>query len=345
MPATNSREVRARASLERRALTEAEKSSGYIGAIKGVIPYNSDSEILSKRGRTKPFIEKIAPDAFKRSLAEDKDIMGFAGHTDDPLAALGRIGENITVISDQRSMTWEALVPDTHAGRDMLSLVDKKIIRGTSFEFEVRGTAGEKWEKRDDRLDERTILDAKLIAFNPVAWPAYSDSSLTVELRRRTRHDSADDADAAESRGAYLSANGGGCVDWYDPTITPDTKFAGNALNRATWALNDALEYLRAVEAIASSGSAVKAGALVEYARAEVAASAANAKTLVDWLAANGAEVNSAAVQRAREKIGEAREVTPSQAAPAASPAASLPTNSPDYDRERRARILTLSSQ
>jgi uncharacterized protein len=344
MPAQNStlsREVRARASLERRALTEAEKSAGYIGAIKGVIPYNSDSEILSKRGRPKPFVEKIAPDAFKRSLSEDKDIMGFAGHTDDPLAALGRIGENITVTSDERSMTWEALVPDTQAGRDMLSLVDKKIIRGTSFEFEIRGAAGEKWEKRDDRLDERTILDAKLIAFNPVAWPAYSDSSLTVELRRRSRHDAGEEIDASESRGAYLSANGGGCVDWYDPTITPDTKFAGNALSRATWALTDALEYLRAVEAIATSGSAVKAGALVDYARAEVAASAANAKTLVDWLATNGAEVNPAAVQRARDKLAEARAATPPPAAPAAASA----TQSPDYDRERRARILNLSSQ
>lgn len=182
---TISREVRARASLERRSLTDAEKSKGYIGALYGKIPFNSDSCTLTKRGRAKPFVEQIAPDAFSRSLKEDRDIRAMAGHTDNPLASIGLIGENLTVTTDGESMKWEALVPDTQACADMLVLVDKRIINGTSFEFEVRDSAGEKWDARDANLDQRTILDARLIAFNPVPWPAYSDSSLTVEMRQR----------------------------------------------------------------------------------------------------------------------------------------------------------------
>lgn len=309
-------EIRGRASLERRTLTDAEKAAGYIGAVRGRIPFNSDSQVLTKRGRSKPFVERISPEAFKRSLKEDKDIMASAGHTDDPLSTIGIIGENLTVTADERELTWESLVPDTQAGKDLLLLVDKKILRGTSFEFEVRGAAGEKWEKRDDRLDERTILDARLLEFNPVKWPAYLDTSLTVEMRRRER---ATEAEPADERGTYYRSPG--CpVDYYDPTITADTKYAGIALSRATYALTDSLEYLRAAPA----------GALADYARAEVAAAAANAKTLVDWLAANGAEVNAEAIKRANEKLAEARQADPA-----------LSTQSPPSARETRLRILT----
>jgi len=307
----HAREIRARASIERRDVTEAEKTAGYIAALEGEIPFNADSVILSKRGRARPFVEQIAPDAFKRSITEDKDIMAFAGHTEDTLNAFAKIGENLTITTDGKAMRYRALVPDTRAGSDLIKLVDKKIITGTSFEFEVRDQAGEKWEKRDDRIDQRTILDARLLAVNPVAWPAYTDSSLTVELRRRGVEGESED------RGSYYRPDG--IVDYWDPTVTPDTKFAGNALNRATYALTDALEYLRAAPA----------GLLADYAKAEVAAAAANAKTLIDWLAANGTAVNPAIAARAAEKLAEAR-----QQLPAATPISDSP-------RETGLRIFT----
>lgn len=286
-------EIRGRASLEQRALTETEKTAGYIGAIRGVVPYNSDSEVLHKRGRTKPFIERIAPDAFKRSL-EDQEVMAFAGHTDDPLSSLGRLGENLTVTNDERSLTWEALVPDTAAGRDMLSLVSKKIIRGTSFEFELL-PGGETWETRDAKTDQRTITSAKLLAFNPVAWPAYSDSTLTVDMRSKGRHGAEDDV---EDRGTYYRNDG--IVDYWDPTITVDVKFAGVSLSRSTYAMLDALEYLRAAPE----------GALAAQAKAEVVEATARAKAMIDFLAANGAQVNVVAMDRVKSRLAEARSVT-----------------------------------
>lgn len=297
------REIRARASLEKRTLTDAEKQAGSIGAIHGVIPFNSDSVVLSKRGRAKPFVEQIAPEAFKRSLTEDKDIMANAGHTDDPLAALGRIGENLTVTTTATELRWEALVPDTQAGKDMMSLVDKKIITGTSFEFEVRGAAGEKWERRDDQLDQRTILDARLIAFNPVIWPAYADSSLTVEMRR-----------GHEGRDSYFGSD---CA--YDPTVSDDVAYAIKSLGAEVCELCDALEYLRENPA----------GAHLAYATAEAADAAESITALTAWLAANGATVPPELQARATTATKEARE--------------KLPSTHPDYDRERRFRILQLA--
>ena len=48
MPAPR-KEIRARRGIERRALTDAEKSEGYIGAVRSVIPYNSDSGEIRER--------------------------------------------------------------------------------------------------------------------------------------------------------------------------------------------------------------------------------------------------------------------------------------------------------
>lgn len=177
-------EIRALRSIEQRAVTDEEKAKGFIGALRGRIPYNSDSHRLSKRGRNKQFIERIAPGAFDKSMA-DGEIMVMAGHTDDPLMGLARNGRNLTIKSDENAMEWEALLPDTRAGKDLLHLVEMGIINGTSFEFDVDGPDGEAWDMRDARTDGRVIKRAILRALNPVTWPAYADSSLMVEMRKK----------------------------------------------------------------------------------------------------------------------------------------------------------------
>lgn len=324
-------ELRARASLERRALTAEEKAAGYIGALRGTIPYDADSEVLTQRGRPRPFVERIAPGAFDASLVGRRDIVAAAGHTDDPLASLGRVGANLTLASDARALTWEALVPDTSAGRDLVTLVDKGIITGTSFEFEVDGEAGQKWEARDARTDQRTITSARLVALNPVVWPAYSDSSLTVELRRRCA------PAAGETRGAYLSHDGEPAADWSDPTLSGPVKFATAALHRAIYALADAQEFLRAEAALVAAGQPASDAAIVALAGAEATAAAERAAALVDWVAANGAAVPAAVLDRARARLAEAR--TAAAAAPADAAALELAL------RERRRRRLQFPSR
>lgn len=318
--------------VELRDVSDKERADGFIGVLVGEIPLNSDSEVLTMRGRSRPFVERIARGAFSRSLKEDKDIMGFAGHTDDPLNAFARIGENLSFTESENSIQWRALLPDTQAGRDLKTLAQRKIIRGTSFEFEVIGDAGHKFEKRDDRTDLRTIVEARMLAVNPVAWPAYPESELTVSVRQRARSMAGDER--AEERGNFLNCGGDACLDWWDPSVTPDTKFADWALNRATAALTNCLEYLRAVEVLKTAKPDVTAGALADFARAEAAAAANNAKTLIDWLVANGTAVNPAVLERARTKLAEHRS--------AEKPA---PISQTDHDRERRFRILSLGSR
>lgn len=309
---TTARELRARSSgVELRTVTDEEKADGYIGALVGNIPFNSDSQQLRDRGLNKgqPFIERLAPDAFKRSLEEDKDQMGFAGHTDDPLAAFARAGSNLALTVDDNGLQWRALLPDTQSGRDLKTLTEQRIITGTSFEFTVEDN-GEKWEKRDGK-DVRTITAARLYTVNPVAFPAYPESELTAERSANP---------LASRRGVYVYAD-----EWSDPTLTCDTAFAINMLGQELGELTMALEYLRCAGAAG--------GKLADYAKAEVTESAAAVKTLVDFLAASGAEINPELAGRAQTTITEARQT-------AGEP---VPISQPDDVRERRRRALSVS--
>lgn len=311
------REQRARqGGIELRQVTDQEKAAGYIGALVGEIPFEADSHELRDRSLNKgqPFIERLAPDAFKRSLQEDRDQMGFAGHTDDPLAAFARVGENLTITSSDRGLSWRALIPDTQAGRDLVTLADKKIIRGTSFEFNTNA-GGDTWEKRDGQ-DVRTITSARLYTVNPVAFPAYPGSELTAE-RSLIRK--------AKRRGYYLPDSED--YTYGDETITCDTAFAMASLELELCELECCLEYLRCAGAAA--------GKLADYARGEVTESAEAVKMLVDFIAASGAEINQtpagvSVLDRAAAKITEAR--------------AALTTTSDHADtRERRRRPLSVS--
>lgn len=300
------RETRAyQGGIELRQVTDQEKAAGYIGALVGEIPYKTDSQELRDRGvnRGQPFIERLAPDAFKRSLAEDKDQMGFVGHTDDPLAAFARVGENLTIESSDRGLSWRALIPDTQAGRDIVTLTEKKIIRGTSFEFNVEGQ-GESWEKRDGK-DVRTITSARLYTINPVAFPAYPDSELTSERSLERK---------AKRRGLYAYTDAD-----FDESMTCDARYACDALCDELDELADAIDYLRCVNTPGTSAT----GALKAYAERELKESTEAVAELTAWLAANGSTVNPDFVERANARVTEARAAltpAPRRRLPALSP-------------------------
>lgn len=255
-------EVRGYASLECRALTDAEKNDGYIGVIKGSIPFNADSQVMQRRdksGKSKQFVERIAPDAFKRSLSEDNDIVATAGHAEDPLSAFAIHGKNLTITTSDRSMDWEALVPDTQAGRDLMTLVDMKVIRGTSFEFIPREN-GETWETLANGLEVRTITDARLFEVNPVKWPAYLGTSLTVEMRGRYSN---------ESEYYY----------YQDENQSGPQRFAEGMLSGLTaWMINS-LEFIRDQPD----------SDLAAFAKSHVDSVASQITTLTKWLKDNGA--------------------------------------------------------
>jgi HK97 family phage prohead protease len=289
--------------VEVRALTDAEKADGYIGALTGIIPLNTDSVVLRDRrlNNGQPFVERIAPKAFDGA----SEVMGMAGHTEYTLAAFARQGVNLTLTETATELRWDARIPNTSAGRDLLELGSKGIVRGTSFEFDVG--AEDHWEKRSDGTSVRTVKRGKLSTVNPVIWPAYDDSELSVSMRSRAEQ---------EDRSYYLYQDRD--FTWNDRTVTPDCAYGLAAIGAATCVLAEALRYLREQPA----------GALVDLARAQVVHAAEQIKTLTDFLVANGATINPDALQRATERLTEAR---------ASASAKEFPQPSP---RERQLRAL-----
>ncbi len=285
--------------VEIRALTDAEKSDGYIGALTGHIPLNSDSVVLRDRrlNNGQPFVERIAPKAF----AGAEDVMAMAGHTEDTLAAFARQGVNLTITESATELRWDALIPNTSAGRDLLELGAKKIVRGTSFEFGVGAT--DKWEKRSDGTAVRTVEAGTLLTVNPVIWPAYDESDLTVSMRSRSRR-------------AYYVMQPEDYI-YCDDTASADLGYALASLGGETAELTEALRYLRENPQ----------GAHAAYATQEVADASAAITALTAWLAANGATVPADMQARATKATTEAREKL-------------SPTNQPQGPRDRSLRIL-----
>lgn len=311
-----------RGQVECRSLTDPEKAAGWIGALIGIIPLNTDSVVLRDRrlNNGQPFVERIASKAFDGAA----DVMGMAGHTEDTLAAFARQGVNLTLKETATELRWEALIPDTSAGRDLLVQARHGIVRGTSFEFGLG--AQDKWEKRSDGTSVRTVVKGELSTVQPVIWPAYDNSELSVTMRGRGEQ---------EERGYYLYQDSD--FTWSDKTITADCAFALAAIGAATCTLSESLRYLRQNPA----------GALAELARAQVTNAADTVTTLAAYLAANGATINADALKRATDRLTEARLAADAKQSAAQTPAAqqrgtgqSISHESPQAHRERALRII-----
>lgn len=123
-------------------------------------------------------VERIAPRAFDRAVKED-DTRGLFNH--DPNLLLGRTTAGTMRLSvDSKGLRYEIDPPDTAAARDVMELLRRGDVTGSSFSFKVDE---QRWteEKRDgETIQVREILAVHLFDVSPVVFPAYlgSDSGL-----------------------------------------------------------------------------------------------------------------------------------------------------------------------
>jgi HK97 family phage prohead protease len=129
------------------------------------------------------FIERIAPGAFKKSLAErgqHMKIMWNHGRTEvlpDVLIAKPKV-----VTEDARGAYYEA---EMFSGLpEWLYEGLREGVYGASFRFE---TIRDLWdddptrsESNPEGLPERTVTEAKVSEAGPVSWPAYPDATAGV---------------------------------------------------------------------------------------------------------------------------------------------------------------------
>jgi HK97 family phage prohead protease len=173
--------------IERRAIKgltfrAAESGTNYIGVLTGyAAKYNSDSVRFS--GWEKDWIERIAPGAFKRTLAENPDVVALWSHDASKPAA--RTPDTLTVREDDTGLAVEIRLVDTATNRDLLTNVRAGIVDSMSFGFIPVKT---RWtEQKDADHDVRTLEDVDLLEVSPVVWPAYPETTIGARSHRAFR--------------------------------------------------------------------------------------------------------------------------------------------------------------
>ena len=130
--------------------------------------FNSETTIAER------FAEVIAPGAFEGRLS-DNVVAALNHNAGQPLA---KVGAGLSLSVDSRGLKYGFDVPDTSTGRDLIELMKRGIVSGSSFAFTVEA---ENWERRDDNLDLRTIEKiGRLIDVSAVTTGAYAEASVAL---------------------------------------------------------------------------------------------------------------------------------------------------------------------
>ena len=131
--------------------------------------FNSNSEPL-------PFIERIMPGAFKRSLKSRNEVKLFKNHNMDEVLASTR-SKTLKLTEDSKGLLAEATLPDTTAGRDLAVLMKRGDVHAMSFGFSVP-SRGDSWS--DDGMT-RELKEIRLHEVSIVTgFPAYEATTASV---------------------------------------------------------------------------------------------------------------------------------------------------------------------
>lgn len=123
-------------------------------------------------------VETIAPGAFSSSLSDGRDILALVDH--DPARVLARTKSGtLRLFEDEKGLAFELSVPDTQAGKDVLTLAKRGDLGGMSFGFSVIDEAldGDRRELRVIELFEISVV---------AAWPAYDGTEVFARSSDRT---------------------------------------------------------------------------------------------------------------------------------------------------------------
>ena len=131
--------------------------------------FNSPSEPL-------PFIERIAPGAFARSLKSKNNVRMYMNHDSSMLLATTR-AKTLRLSEDSKGLLVDASLPDTTIGRDLSVLMQRGDVNSMSFGFTVP-SGGDMWS---DDGQSRELRQIKLFEVSVVTgFPAYTATTATV---------------------------------------------------------------------------------------------------------------------------------------------------------------------
>ena len=159
--------------------------------------FNSPSEPL-------PFIERIAPGAFKRSLKARNDIKLLWNHDTGAVLGSTRAG-TLKLEEDNYGLRVTAVLPETTLGKDVRTLVQRGDVSAMSFGFSVPAN-GDSWNTDGT---ERTLRSVRIHEVSIVAFPAYQQTAGTATVRSFDAVANRAEVDADKLADAFLTIEDG----------------------------------------------------------------------------------------------------------------------------------------
>ena len=133
-------------------------------------------------GGLQPFVEVIDRGAFDQALGDDVRVL----FNHDPNLLIGRTKSGTASISiDQHGLRYDVTPPDTQVGRDVLALVARGDVDGSSFGFRVLEDTWTEGVTADD-LPVRHVQRVSLYDVSPVTAPAYTETSVEARAEAET---------------------------------------------------------------------------------------------------------------------------------------------------------------
>lgn len=123
--------------------------------------------------------EKVANGAFAESLRRGDDVIANVEHKGG-LATLGRTkAGTLTLREDAKGLFVDIQPPDTSAGREVVTLIERGDLSHMSFAFDV---ADDHWETKD-KVRIRTLKRLDLFDVSIVNFPAYLNTHIDSTRR------------------------------------------------------------------------------------------------------------------------------------------------------------------
>ena len=165
-------------------LREAEGGNG--------MTFTGYAAVFDSPSQPLPFIERIKPGAFKRSLTARNDIKMLWNHDTGSILGSTRAG-TMRLEEDSVGLRVTADLPDTSVGRDAAYLLKRGDVSSMSFGFSVP-KGGDEWVSEN----ERVLNSVRLHEVSIVAFPAYEGTTGKTMVRglERVSQRAGVDADA-----------------------------------------------------------------------------------------------------------------------------------------------------
>lgn len=128
-------------------------------------------------------VERLPPGLFDATIAGDSEILALANH--DPGEFLGRRSSGTLKVSlTSRGLHYEVQTPPTRAGRDAVSLIQRRDMNGSSFSmWRPKGTWSHEMQGTERRYVRTVDSIESIVDLGPVLQPAYSGTSATIGSR------------------------------------------------------------------------------------------------------------------------------------------------------------------